>query len=422
MVAWTEELVMSTVAILGAGFGGLYTARLLEKELRGKKEAEIVLIDRHNFHLFTPMLHEITAGKIEPRHVVWPVRLLGRRWRLTFLERRVDTINLDGRRILTDRGPVKYDLLVLALGSVTNFYGLHPPPQLFQFKELRDAVRLRNHLIKCLEGAEQETDPARRRTLLTLVLVGGGCTGVELAAEIHDLIFKGLLRFYRHIDPKEIRILLLEATPRIIPCVGESLAQLALETLRQKGIEVKLETPVAEMIPDGVVLTTGEKICADTLIWTAGVRANPVIEALPVAKDHLGRVRVNEHLHLPDHPEVYALGDCAHFLDPSTGQPLPPTGQVALQQTKTVAANIARHLRGQGVLAFRYQHQGDLVSLGSRYAVAEIRGYRFAGLFAWVLWRTVFLAKMIGVKNRVRVALDWAIGLLFGPDTSRLEW
>jgi NADH dehydrogenase len=413
---------MAKVVILGAGFAGLYTARHLEKALREGEAGEILLVDRHNFHLFTPMLHEITAGKIEPRHVVWPVRLLGRRWRVTFLERQVEVIDLDRRQILTDRGAIAYDQLVLALGSVTNFYGLTPPPQLFQFKELRDAVRLRNHLIECFERAEQEQGPTRRRTLLTFILVGGGCTGVELAAEIHDLIFTSLLQFYRGIDPKEVRILLLEATQRIIPCVGESLAALALEKLRQKRVEVRLETPVADLLPDGVALINGEKIQAGTLVWTAGVRANPVIEALPVAKDRLGRVWVNEYLELPGHPEVYALGDCAHFLDPSSGNALPPTAQVAVQQARTAATNIARHLRGERPLPFRYQHLGDLVSLGSRYAVAEIRGYRFAGLFAWILWRTVFLAKMIGFKNIIRVALDWAIALLFGRDTSRLEW
>ena len=413
---------MSRIVILGAGFAGLYTARHLQRDIRGAGNAEIVLIDRHNFHLFTPMLHEITAGKIEPRHLVWPVRLLGRRWRLTFLERTVEAIDLDGRRILTDRGVVPYDLLVLALGSVSNFYGLRPPPQLFQFKELRDAVRLRNHLIGCLERAEQELDPARRRTLLTFILVGGGCTGVELAAEVHDSVFTSLLQYYPRIDPAEVRILLLEATRRIIPCVGESLAALALEKLREKRVDVKLETPVADLLTDGVVLTTGEKIRAETLIWTAGVRANPVIEALPVPKDRLGRLHANDCLELPDHPGVFALGDCAHVVDRSTGQPLPPTGQVAVQQARTAATNIARRLRGESPIPFCYRHQGDLVSLGSRYAVGEIRSYRFAGLFAWILWRTVFLTKMIGIKNRLRVALDWAIALLFGRDTSRLQW
>ncbi len=413
---------MRRIVILGAGFGGLYTARHLQKTLRGTDVGEVVLIDRHNFHLFTPMLHEITAGKIEPRHVVWPVRLLGRQWRLTFLQRQVEGIDLAGRCVLTDLGPERYDLLVIALGSVTNFFGMDPTPQLFQFKELRDAVRLRNHLIGCFEQADQETDPARRRTLLTFILVGGGCTGVELAAEIHDLIFTSLLRFYRQIDPAEIRIVLLEATRRIIPCVGESLAKLALEKLRQKRIEVQLEAPVTELLSDGVVLSTGEKIRADTIIWTAGVRANPILEALPVPKDNLGRVHVNHYLALPDHPDVYVLGDCAHCDDPTTNQPLPPTAQVAVQQARTVAMNLARRLRGAPPHPFQYRHQGDLVSVGSRYAVAEIRGTRFAGLFAWFLWRTVFLGKMIGMKNRVRVGLDWAIGLLFGRDTSRLEW
>lgn len=293
---------------------------------------------------------------------------------------------------------------------------------MFQFKELKDAVRLRNHLIERFERAEQEPDPGRRRTLLTFILAGGGCTGVELAAEIHDFIFQSLLHYYPRITVDEIRILLLEATRRIIPCVGETLAELALEKLQQKQVEVRLETPVAELLPDGVVLANGEKIRAETIIWTAGVRANPVIEALPVAKDRLGRVLVNEYLQLQDHPEVYAIGDCAHFVDQSSSQPLPPTAQVAVQQAASLAPNLARRLRGENPLPFRYHHQGDLVSLGSRYAVGEIWGYSFAGLLAWLLWRTVFLSKMIGIKNRLRVAVDWTISLFFGRDTSRLEW
>jgi NADH dehydrogenase len=415
------EKIMKRIVVLGAGFGGLYLARHLQKLLR-LQEAEVFLIDRHNFHLFTPMLHEVTSGSIEPRHVVWPVRLLSRRWRLTFLERQVEAIDLDGRRVLTDRGAVPYDLLVLALGSVTNFYGLEAPPQVFQFKELRDAVRLRNHLIERFERVEQEPDPGRRRTLLTFILAGGGCTGVELAAEIHDFIFQSLLHYYPRITAEEIRIVLLEAARRIIPCVGESLAELALVKLKQKRVEVRLETPVTELLPDGVVLGSGEKIRGETIIWTAGVRANPVIDALPVAKDRLGRVLVNEYLELKDHPEVHALGDSAHCVDPSTGGALPPTAQVAVQQAAALALTLARRLRGEKPLPFRYRHQGDLVSLGSRYGVAEIRNFRFSGFPAWFLWRIVFLSKMMGIKNRLRVALDWTISLFFGRDTSRLEW
>lgn len=412
---------MKRIVILGAGFGGLYVARHLQKLLR-PQEAEVLLIARHNFHLFTPMLHEVTSGSIEPRHVVWPVRLLGRRWRVTFLERQVEAIDLNGRQVLTDRGAVPYDLLILALGSVTNYYGLQPPPQVFQFKALKDAVRLRNHLIGCFERAEQEADPGRRRTLLTFLVAGGGCTGVELTAEIHDFLFQSLLRYYSRIARDEVRIVLLEATHRIIPCVGDGLAALALQKLQQKRVEVKLETPVTELLPDGVVLADGEKIRGETIVWTAGVRANPVIEVLPVAKDRLGRVLVNAYLALPDHPDVYALGDCAHSADPSTGEPLPPTAQVAVQQAAALARNLARRLRGEKPLPFRYHHQGDLVSLGSRYGVGEIRSFRFSGFIAWLLWRTVFLAKMIGIKNRLRVALDWTISLCFGRDTSRLEW
>jgi NADH dehydrogenase len=411
------------VVILGAGFGGLFTVLELERRLRGEARAEILLLDARNFHLFSPMLHEVTSGSVEPRHVVWPIRALGRRRRATFERREVRGIDLERRQVLTDRGEVAYDFLVIALGSTTNTFGVQGAAErAFTFKTLTDAVRLRNHLLEMFEQADLEGDPERRRRLLTFVLVGAGCTGVELATEIRDLIHGPLARCYPRLDVREARVAVLEATGRIIPCVSDRLAALGLEKLKGKGIEVRLHAPAVRVSDLGVETADGQMLPAATIIWTAGVRANPVVEGLPVEKDKLGRAAVNAFLELPPFPGVYVIGDAAHCWDPRLQAPLPPTAQVAVQQARSVARNLARELRGGSKEPFVYRHRGDLVSLGAGDGVGEIAGLAFSGLPAWLLWRSVFLAKLIGWKNRIRVALDWLIASCFARDLAKLEW
>ena len=245
---------------------------------------------------------------------------------------------------------------------------------------------------------------------------------MELATEFHDLIRKTLLPNYPRVDEREVRLVLPEASGRIIPCVSNRLAWLGLEKLRRKGIEVRLHAPVIAVSEGAVTLADGKVLPTETVVWTAGVKANPVVEGLPVEKDKLGRVIVDEYLELPQFPGVFALGDCAHCWDPRLQAPLPPTAQVAVQQARALADNIASALRGQAKRPFVYRHQGDLVSLGSGDGVGEIGGVAFSGLPAWLLWRAVFLGKLIGWKNRIRVALDWIVGALFERDISKLEW
>jgi len=411
------------VVIVGAGFGGLFTALELERQLRKEAGVKILLLDARNFHLFSPMLHEVTSGSVEPRHVVWPVRALSGKRRFTFEGREIRSIDLERRKVLTDHGEVGYDKLVIALGSTTNFFGVKGAVEkAFPFKSLQDAVRLRNRVLELFEKADLEGDPERRRRLLTFVLVGAGCTGVELASELHDLIHGPIAKSYPRIDFHEVRLVVLEAAGRIIPCVSDRLAALGLEKVRSKGIEIRLHTPVIGVGDDAVELADAELLPTATVIWTAGVKANPVVEALPVEKDKLGRVVVDECLELPPFPGVFALGDAAHCWDPRLQAVLPPTAQVAVQQGRCVARNIARELRGQGKEPFVYRHQGDLVSLGTGDGVGEIAGLAFSGLPAWLLWRSVFLAKLIGWKNRVRVAMDWIVAALFERDISKLEW
>ncbi len=411
------------IVILGAGFGGLTTALELERAISRVAGVEILVLDARNFHLFSPMLHEVTSGSVEPRHVVWPIRGLGRRTRFTFERRQVRAISLDRKNVTTDRDEIGYDYLVIALGSTTNYYGVQGAAErTFAFKSLPDAVRLRNHILEMFEQAVDEKDPARRRRLLNFILVGAGCTGVELATELHELARRTLVRHYPRLDAGEVRIVLAEATGRIIPCVSERLAGLGLEKLRGKGIDVRLHSPVVMVGPGFVEFHSGEALATETVIWTAGVKANPVVEALPVEKDKLGRVLVNEHLEIPPFPGVFAIGDATHCWDPRLQDALPPTGQVAVQQARSVAHNIARDLRGQAKEPFTYRHRGDLVSLGVGDGVGEIAGLAFSGFPAWLLWRSVFLAKLVGWKNRTRVALDWLVGAFFERDVAKLEW
>ena len=411
------------IVILGAGFGGLFTALELDRRLRKETGLEIRLLDARNFHLFSPMLHEVTSGIIEPRHVVWPIRALSGKTRLTFETREVQSIDLGNRRVLTDHGDVGYDVLVIALGSVTNYFGVSGAEEkAFTFKTLKDAVRLKNHILEMFERAVLERDPDLRRRLLTFVLVGAGCTGVELATEIDDLARKTLARHYPSLDVRDVRVVLAEATGRIIPCVSDRLADLGLEKLRQKGLEVRLHSPVVRVSDGAVELADGDIIQTETVIWTAGVKANLVVENLPVEKDKLGRVVVDEYLELPTSSGVFAIGVCAHCRDPRLHDALPPTAQVAIQQARCVAANVIRELQGQAKEPFVYRHRGDLVSLGAGDGVGEIAGVRFSGLPAWLLWRSVFLIKLFGWKNRIRVALDWIISSLFQRDLAKLEW
>ena len=411
------------IVILGAGFGGLTTALTLERAIPRDAGVDILLLDAHNFHLFSPMLHEVTSGSVEPRHVVWPIRGLGRRTRFTFQRREVRAIDLNAKTVATDRDEIGYDSLVIALGGTTNYYGVRGAAECaFAFKTLPDAVRLRNHVLEMFEQAVDERDPERRRRLLTFVLVGAGCTGVELATELHELARRTLIRHYPRFGAGEVRIVLAEATGRIIPCVSERLAGLGLEKLKGKGIEVRLHSPVVG-VGDGLVeFQHGETLTSATVIWTAGVKANPVVEALPVEKDKLGRVVVNESLEIPPFPGVFAIGDAAHCRDLRLQDALPPTGQVAVQQASSVAHNIARDLRGLAREPFAYRHRGDLVSLGVGDGVGEIAGLAFSGLPAWLLWRSVFLAKLVGWKNKIRVALDWLVAAFFERDVAKLEW
>jgi NADH dehydrogenase len=368
------------------------------------------------------MLTLVAGGLVEARHVIYPVRRLLRRRCFSFREREVRAIDLERRRVETLDGPIDYDYLVLALGARTNFYGIPNMAELsFPFKTVADAVRLRNHIIDMFERAALESDPAFRRELLTFVIVGGGPTGVELAANLHDFMHHSLVEEYPTLDFSEVRVILIERKERVLPNLPEDLGRVAERTLRGKRVEMRLEAAVSAVEADRLTLMDGNNVPTHTVIWAAGVEASPVVAALPVEKGRGGAVVVNEYFQLPEHPEVFALGDNASVVDPRTGAPLPADAKVAIREADWVAKNVLHSLRGEPLERFQYKPIGDMISLGTWAAVADIRGLKISGFPAWLLWRTFYLGRLFGAENKLRVMGDWVLESFFERDTARVE-
>ena len=408
------------ILILGGGFGGLYTALELEKQLGADPSVEITLVNRENFFLFTPMLHEVAASDLDIATIVNPIRKMLRR--TNFFDGEVRAIDLAGKRVEVTHGieishshELDYDHLVLALGSVTNFYGIPGlEERALTMKSLADAVYLRNRLIEHLEEADFECCPAMRRPLLTFVVAGGGFAGVETVAAINDFL-RDALPFYSHLEEDMLRVTLVEFAPAILPELGQELGEYARHKLAERGVEFKLNTKVMGMSERGIELSDGETIPSNTLIWTAGTAPNPLLDPLPCAKDR-GRIAVDEFLETPGYFGVWALGDCASVPDNETGRPFPPTAQHALRQGKILGHNIAAAIHGGAKRPFVFRTIGQLAAIGRRAGVAKIFGYKFSGFIAWWLWRTIYLSKLPRLEKKVRVALDWTLDLVFSKD------
>jgi NADH dehydrogenase len=407
------------ILILGGGFGGLYTALHLEKRLRRSCNIEVTLVNRENFFLFTPMLHEVAAGDLDLTHIVNPVRKLLRRSQ--FFNGDIKSINLNERTVIATHADdnhdheLRYDYLVLALGSVTNFYNL---PGLAEnaltMKSLTDAILLRSRLITNLENADFECSGEDRSRLLTVVVVGGGFAGVETIASVNDFV-REAIRYYPRLTAGELRIILIEAAGAILPELGPKLGGYAQEKLAQRGVEFRMKTAVRSVSDGEVRLSDNSTIKTNLLVWTAGVSPNPLLNILECSKER-GRLITNEFLEVEGWPEVWALGDCAAVPDLSTGKSCPPTAQHALRQGKIVADNVLAAISGGRRRAFRFKTIGALASIGKRTGVARILGVNFSGFIAWWLWRTIYLSKLPRFEKKVRVALDWALDLLFSKD------
>ena len=411
------------IVVLGGGFGGLYAALHLKNALK-PREAEIHLVSRTDYFLFTPLLHEVAAGLLEPRDVARPLAaLLGRR--VLFHHTGITRIDLEGRRVETEGGDVPYDTLVIALGSETNYYGLpNVEGQSLPLKTLDDALNLRNHFLDLFRRADREIDPETRKRLLTVVLAGAGCTGVELVAELHYLVTHGLDKAYPNIDAdREMRLIVVEATDRLLCPKDMVLAERAQKIMRERRIETIFRTAVAGREDHAVLVRDMDtkherKIPAETLIWTAGIQPNRLVRELPLEKDRRGSLITEQTLQVKDHPEVFALGDCAvvpHRADAIEFAPW--TAQAALQQARVAAKNIVAGMRGKPMIPFRYRNMGEVVTLGGTEGVSEIFGLRLRGVPGWLAARMAHLARLPDWSDRVRVAAEWGLDFLGPRDT-----
>ncbi|HEY1866558.1 MAG TPA: NAD(P)/FAD-dependent oxidoreductase [Candidatus Acidoferrales bacterium] len=422
--------VKTRIVILGGGFAGVTTAINLEKEFRDDPTVDFTLVSETNALLFTPMLAEVAASSLEPTHISTPLRSTFHRTRV--VRAKVSGIDLEKHHVqLLDRETLPYDHLVLALGAVSSL----PPgdgisTHALDFKTLADAMRIRNHVIDAFDRADAEIDEARSRAWLTFVIAGGGFSGAELAGALNDFA-RGMLADYPNLPADELRIILVHSRDRILPELSESLANYALERMRERGVTFELNARVSTARAGVVVIKrkapeekdaakkkepVEQEIATETLVWTAGASPNPLLKDLAIERDKRGAALVENTLAVKGHDGLWALGDCAVVPDAKTGKPCPPTAQFALRQARTLARNLRASIHGQALKPFHFDSLGTLCVVGHHTACAEIKGYKFSGFFAWFLWRTLYLSKLPGLERKVRVVSDWTIELFFPRD------
>jgi NADH:ubiquinone reductase (H+-translocating) len=391
------------VVIVGAGFGGLETALRL-----AGAPVSITLVDRRNHHLFQPLLYQVATASLATSEIAWPIRYLLRdRSEVTTLFATVSGVDADGHRVLLDDGDaLPYDTLVLATGARHAYFG-HDEWEPFApgLKTLEDATTLRRRILVAFERAEREADPQRRAALLTFVIVGAGPTGVELAGTIAELAQDTLPPDFRNIDTHKARVVLIEAGPRVLAGFADDLSAYAQHALESIGVEVVLGQAVTECSAEGVVYD-GHSLEAKTLIWAAGVRASPAAEWLGAASDRAGRLEVQPDLTVPGHPDIFAVGDTVVIAD-TDGKPVPGIAPAAKQQGRYVADCIRKRLRGETSPPFRYQHAGSLAQIGKRKAVIDFGSFKLRGTIAWWIWGIAHIYFLIGLRNRLSVALSW---------------
>ncbi|MFL5656168.1 MAG: NAD(P)/FAD-dependent oxidoreductase, partial [Ktedonobacteraceae bacterium] len=373
--------VMPRVVIVGAGFGGINAARALRDA-----PVQVTVIDRNNHHLFQPLLYQVATGVLSPAEISAPIRsVLSKQKNAEVLMGEVTGVDTQAQRVLLHDQSVPYDYLILATGARDSYFGHNDwAPNAPGLKSIVQATGIRRKILLAFEMAERETDPEKRQALFTFVLVGAGPTGVEMAGAIGGLAHKTLIEDFRHINPREARIVLVEALPRILPAFDERLANKARKALTRLGIEVRTSSPVEAIDSEGVVVA-GERIPAKTVIWTAGVAASPAGQWLGAETDRAGRVKVGSDVTVPDHPNIFVLGDTASCTQ--DGKPLPGVAQVAMQQGRYAASVIADRVAGKShSQTFRYVDKGNMAVIGRFYGIVAIGKFRFSGVPAWFMW------------------------------------
>lgn len=412
---------MKKVVILGGGFAGLNAAR----KLGGVRDIEVTVIDRENHHLFQPLLYQVAMAALSPADIAAPIRSLLNSANARIIKASVQRIDVTQRHVMTDAGEFAYDYLLVACGAQHAYFGHEEwEPYAPGLKTLSQATEIRRRVLEAFEAAERETDSQARRRNLTFVVVGGGPTGVELAGAIGEMSRYTLARDFRSIDPRQTRVMLVEAGPRILPAFDAKLAARAMRDLESLGVQVWTSAKVTEVNAQGVVIGN-EQIAAATVLWGAGVRASDVGRTLGAEVDQVGRVLVNPDLSIAAHPEVFVAGDLARC-NGADGKPLPGVALVAMQEGIYVAKTIKNDLAGKPRAPFKYFDMGQLATIGRSRAVCEIFGVRLTGLIAWWVWLLVHIYRLSGFRNRLIVLIQWAWSYLTFTRGARLivgkEW
>ena len=425
------------IVILGSGFAAVECAKKLENEFGNDPEIELVMIGEDNFLLFTPMLPQVASGMIETRHIVFPIRTICKKTK--FYEGRIKNIDPYGKLVTIwgtgDKRSISihYDFLVVALGSETNFFGMADVEKnAYTMKTLNDAVMLRNRIIDMLEQAENETNPILRKSFLNFVVVGGGFAGIETAGELMDLLLD-VRKYYPSIQKDDLKVIVLEAMGEILPGFNKKLASFAKQKLKERGIDIQLKKAVTSFDGNEVTIKTLDEtpkdsidqseinsIITKTLIWTAGITPVNTIKR-SMFKTEKGKIMINDFLEVPKFPGVFAIGDCALFVDPITNRPFPPTAQIAEAQAKMAAKNLISLIKNSEKEKFVYRSKGQLAIIGKRTGIATFLGMNISGFLAWLIWRNVYLSKIPTFDKKTRVFLDWMIDLFFDRDVSRLK-
>jgi len=390
------------VVIVGAGFGGIEAATALSRVA-----VDVILLDRQNHHCFQPLLYQVATAALSPAEIAWPIRHMLRQQRnATVFMTEAEAVDLTGRFVETSAGPISYDYLVVATGATHSYFG-HDDWAKFApgLKRIEDATRIRRSILLAFEQAELAGNDAERQRLLTFVIVGGGATGVEMAGAIAEIARQTLANDFRRIDPRNSRIILLEAGPRVIPTLSEDLSQYAERALTRMGVDVRTSTRVIGCDACGVDADHG-RIDASTIIWAAGVVASPAASWLGAAHDRAGRVLVRPDLSVPDHPEVFVIGDAA-AIHGDDGEPVPGVAPAAKQMGNYVGRLIGARLAGKSLPAFRYRNLGELATIGRRAAVVKFGRLHLKGFIGWLFWSFAHIYFLIGVKNRFIVAFTW---------------
>ena len=481
LVHGSKPIHPKRILILGGGFAGVEVLRRLQDRFQNDVSIDITIVSKDNFFLFTPMLHEVASGMIETRHIVTPIRAFCNRAR--FYAARVNLIDLKNKQITIEsptftsftpiaatsratiidreelaytdpsvlsevkkrdeeeeqKDKLSYDYLVIALGSETKFFGMTDIEEhAFTIKSWNDAIIIRNHVIHKLEQAElllrqqpydnnnnlNSHEENKRESLLTFVIVGGGFAGVETAGELNDFLRDAVKDYYHNIEPKDIRIIIIQSGNRLLPEMSEELAEFAMQKLIKSGVKVILNTRVIGATANSVKLKDGRTISTSTLIWSGGVASNPITEELPCEHDKKsGRIVVDKFLEVQEYPGVFAVGDCAFIIDPNTGYPYPPTAQHAIREGTAVANNIISMIEGKtsNKKIFDYKTKGMMATIGKRNGVGTLVGIEVQGFTAWWIWRTYYLANLPTFQKKIRVMADWTLDIFFKRDVTMLK-